>query len=139
MNSIFHCFIYFCYLSTCSSFKTNLKYTKYKLNLVNNDYSEDVNILHNYKSYLFKDNYNNIIDELFNKKIDRLFIDTHYNQIMAVDNINSDDMIYNHYHLSNINPIVVPNLVSKTSELNIPLYFIDFTNPSIHNLQNFRK
>jgi cell division protease FtsH len=45
-------------------------------------------------------------------------------------------MVYKHYHISNIEPVVVPNLVEKTAEMHIPLYFVNFTPENIVNFQN---
>jgi cell division protease FtsH len=47
-----------------------------------------------------------------------------------------DDLLYNHYHVSDIDPIVVPNLVEKSGELHVPLYFVNFTPQNIVNIQN---
>jgi cell division protease FtsH len=53
-----------------------------------------------------------------------------------VDNLPKDDLLYNHYHVSDIDPIVVPNLVEKSGELHVPLYFVNFTPQNIVNIQN---
>jgi cell division protease FtsH len=57
--------------------------------------------------------------------------------LVTIDNLPQDDIVFNHFHLvNNINPIVLPNLVEKASNLNIPLYFVNFTPQSIVNIQN---
>ena len=102
---------------------------------INSDYFTDLNLIHNYKFNFEKENYNNVIDNLVNNKVSRLYINTNYKQLVSVDNIN-DFMVYKHYHISNIEPVVVPNLVEKTTEMHIPLYFVNFTPENIVNFQN---
>ena len=102
---------------------------------LNTDYFTDLNLIHNYKFNFEKENYNNIIDNLINNKISRLYINTNYKQVVSVDNVH-DFMVYKHYHISNIEPIVLPNLIEKTAELHVPLYFVNFTPENIVNFQN---
>ena len=112
-----------------------LKNTRLKLS--NDDYLQDLNLLHKYKNYFEKENYNDVINDLINKKVSKIYVNTDYKQLVTVDNLpTSDGFLYNHYHLSDINPIVVPNLVEKTSDLHVPLHFVSFTPESIINIQN---
>jgi cell division protease FtsH len=97
--------------------------------------TDDYNIIHKLKYKIPFENYNNIIQDVLHKKVDRIYIDNNYKQIISVDNLPTIDSIINNYHSSNINPIVVPNLVEKAAEANIPIYFVDFDN-SILNFQN---
>jgi len=107
------------------------------LKLSNNDYLQDLNLLHKYKNYFEKENYNDVINDLIDKKVSKIYVNTDYKQLVSVDNLpTSDGFLYNHYHLSDINPIVVPNLVEKTSDLHVPLHFVSFTPESIINIQN---
>uniref|UniRef100_A0A6C0EQ36 AAA+ ATPase domain-containing protein n=1 Tax=viral metagenome TaxID=1070528 RepID=A0A6C0EQ36_9ZZZZ len=125
-----------------NSFLIRKKYTMYsRIKLVNDDYFNDLNLIHKFNYYFQKDNYNQVIDELTNNKISKVYINNDYKQLVSIDkltNLNSiqDDSIYNHYHITNINPAVIPNLIAKTSELHVPIYFADFTPPSIINIQN---
>lgn len=106
-------------------------------NFQNDEYFQDLNIIHKFKNFLKVDSYNDIINELSENKFAKIFVDNNYKQIVAVEksNINSDDF-YNQYHLVDINPIVLPNLVEKTSDLHLPLYFVNFAPDSIINIQN---
>ena len=98
---------------------------------LNNDYD----MIHKYKSFLPKDSYNTIIQNVLDKKIDKIYIDNNYKEMISVDNLPQTDLIYNHYHIASINPIVLPNLIDKTSESHIPIYFTDF-DINFVNLQN---
>ena len=100
------------------------------------DNLNELQLIHNYKFYFTKENYNDIMQDLLNNKLSKIFIDNKYNQLVSVDNLPKDDLLYNHYHVSDINPIVVPNLVDKAGELHVPLYFVNFTPQSIINIQN---
>ena len=103
----------------------------------NNDYLQDLNLLHKFRNYFDKENYNDVINNLIDKKISKIYVNTDFKQLVAVDNFpDSDEFLYNHYHLSDINPIVVPNLVEKTSDLHVPLHFVNFTPENIINIQN---
>jgi cell division protease FtsH len=86
----------------------------------------DWTIIHNYKNFLNKDSYNNIIQNVIDKKVDKVFINNNYKEIISVDNLPQNDILYNHYHMATINPVVLPNLVEKTSEANVPIFFKDF-------------
>ena len=122
---LFHLLLLFLVNNTNALKRSNLKMT-------NTNFMEDLNIIRNYKNLLEKDNYNNIIQHLLDNKVDKLFINNDYREIVSVDN---SDIIY---HVASINPIVVPNLIEKTSEIHVPIYFIDFDNKffNIQNLEN---
>ena len=45
--------------------------------------------------------------------------------VAVVNNINQP--LYNHYHIANVNEILVSNIVAKASESEIPIHFDDFT------------
>jgi len=102
----------------------------------NNENTQDLSLIHKFKGYFFKDNYNQAIDDIINKKISKIFIDTNYKEIVTIDNLPKEDLLYNHYHLSDINPIVLPNLVEKATDSHIPIYFVNFTPENIMNIQN---
>jgi cell division protease FtsH len=107
-------------------------------NFQNDDYFQDLKFIHNFKNYLKVESYNDMINELSEKKFSKIFVDNNYKQIVAVENSNlKPDYFYNHYHIVDINPIVLPNLVEKTSDLHLPLYFVNFASDSIINIQNF--
>jgi len=96
----------------------------------------DLQLIHKYKFYFTKENYNDLMQDLLNNKLSKIFVDKKYNQLVSMDNLPKDDLLYNHYHVSDIDPIVVPNLVEKSGELHVPLYFVNFTPQNIVNIQN---
>ena len=99
------------------------------------NYIEDLNIINKYNNLLEKTNYNSIINNVVDNKVDKLLINTDYKEIVSIDNLPQNDILYNHYHIANINPIVLPNLIQKTSEYNIPIYFVDFHANNLFNLK----
>ena len=132
---LFH-FLFLC-VNSLKQINPNPLFKNTHLKLSNNDYLQDLNLLHKYKNYFEKENYNDVINDLIHNKVSKIYVNTDYKQLVAVDNLpNSDGFLYNHYHLSDINPIVVPNLVEKASDLNVPLHFVSFTPENIINLQN---
>lgn len=92
--------------------------------LFNNKYI-DLDNFYNYKKTFQNENYNDIIKDILNNKIEKIYIDVNYKEIFTIDNFPKNDYINNHYHFSNIDPILLPNLIEKVSNLNIPLYFIN--------------
>ena len=109
---------------------------KISMNLNTPDFSQDQEILQNSKYYFLKETYNDVLQDLMSNKISKIYVDNKLNELVTIDNIPQDDIVFNHFHLANINPIVLPNLVEKASNLNIPLYFVNFTPQSIVNIQN---
>ena len=106
-------------------------------NFQNDDYFQDLKFIHNFKNFLKVESYNDMINELSEKRFSKIFVDNNYKQIVAVENSNlKPDYFYNHYHIVDINPIVLPNLVEKTSDLHLPLYFVNFASDSIITIQN---
>ena len=112
--------------------------TKVSISMITNDkdYSKELKLIQNYKFYFTKENYNDAIQDLLDNKLSKIYVDNKYNQIVSVDNLPKDDILYNHYHLSDINEAVVPNLIQKASEMHVPLYFANFIPQSITNMQN---
>lgn len=100
------------------------------------DFSNELQFIQNSKFYFTKENYNDVIEDLLNNKLSKIYIDNKYNQLVSVDNLPKEDILYNHYHLSDINEAIVPNLIQKTSESHIPIYFVNFIPQSITNIQN---
>lgn len=80
-----------------------------------------------------KDNYNHIIQTIKDRTVDRIFINNNYREIISVDNLPIDTNLQSHLHTVDINPIVLPHLIEKTSDANIPIYFINSPLDSIMN------
>jgi len=101
------------------------------------DYLNDLTVIHNYHSYFDKETYNDVVYDLVNNKLLKLYVNTNYREIITVDNLPKDDAIYNHFHLINIDPIILPTIIDKATENNVPLYFDNFTPNGILFIQSF--
>ena len=98
-------------------------------------YRNEIDMIHKYKSFFVNENYNDFIQQLNRHEISKLYIDKTYTQFVVVDNTNIDEkQIFNHFHLvADLNPMLIKNVVDKTTENNIPLYFLDFqSNPFLN-------
>lgn len=112
----------------------------------NNDLNAvDVNLVHKFRGLFDKDTYNDVVNDILDKKVSKILVDTNYKQLVSIDSLPASyndldlppqDIIYNHYHLADINPIVLPNLIEKSSDMHIPIYFVNFTPEIFLNLQN---
>lgn len=127
--------IFFILISSVMAFNNVNKNYKYRLKSflkVNN--LEDINNIYKLKYLFTQDNYNDVLNNIQENKISKIFIENNYKQLISVDNSEQNICSYCHYHISNINPIVVQNLVEKSSNYQIPVSFIDFTPPSFFNI-----
>jgi len=125
-------------LKNINKIKSNKKSSANNFKIYNslNEYNEDLHLLQTYKYYFQKDTYNDIIKNVLDNKVSRIFIDNNYKELVSVDNLPSEDL-YSHYHIADINPIVIPNIISKTTETHIPIYFVSFTSENIIGIQSF--
>ena len=114
-----------------------LRYNQNKeLKLTNSDYEMDLSLIHKFKMYFEKENYNDVVKDLIDNKISKIYVNSDYKELVSIDNLPKYDLLYNHYHISQVNPIVLQNLVEKTSDLHVPIYFVNFTPEPIINIQN---
>ena len=81
-----------------------------------------------------KDNYNDILQTIMNHKVDRLIINTNHREIISVDNLPIDENLFSHYHIAEIDPILLPNLIEKTSDAGVPIFFTSSVLDNIMNL-----
>jgi cell division protease FtsH len=102
------------------------------------DYLQDIELVQKFKSFFLKESYNDVVQDLVKNKISKIYVDNKYTQLVSVDNLPKEDgySIYNHYHLVDINQFMISNLVDKTSEAHVPVYFVSFIPQNIINLQN---
>ena len=105
-------------------------------NLENTEYIQDLNVIHQFKNFFKAENYNDMINNLNDNQISRIFIDNNYKQLISVgaDNLNANDL-YEHYNVVDINPVILPNLVEKANDHQLPIYFVNFASDSIINIQ----
>jgi len=133
-------FIIFLYLGSATCFfKPTLKKNNFNIynNLRMDNYYQDVDLIHKYKFFFQQNNnYNEIVKDIIEKHISKIYINTDYRELVSIDNVDMNNMQYNNFHLTNINPILVPKIIDKATESNIPIYFADFSSGFISNLLN---
>jgi acetylglutamate synthase len=84
--------------------------------------ADDMNAIYRYKSLFFKEDYNDVLKDIAENKVSKLIIHSNYKELVSVDATN-DDSVYTHYHLTELNPLLVPKIVDKGLEFHIPVYF----------------
>ena len=96
----------------------------------------DITNIQKYKSFFPKETINQLFEEIDTNKITKIFIDKDYKQLISsIDALDPDTLPS--YHLVKVDPIVVPQIVSKAVEHHIDTSFIDFVGQSIFtDLQN---
>jgi len=133
-------FIILIYLGSVTCFfKPTSKITNFNIhnNLRMDNYYQDVDLIHKYKFFFQQNNnYNEIIKNIVEKHISKIYINTDYRELVSIDNIDTSNMPYNNFHLTNINPIMIPKIIDKATESNVPIYFADFSYGFITNLLN---
>lgn len=101
-----------------------------------NDYFIDMNVIHNAKSSIHINNYNDLMDDLVHDHLSKLYIDKTYKEAVSVDNLPGQPGLFDHYHLTEINPAVIPHLVDQSTVHHVPLYFTDFRHETMSFIQN---
>ena len=109
---------------------------------------DNLNFLSKYKYYFKKDNYNDMINNIIDHKVSKVYIDQKINEVITLDNnvVNNAETDletdidnkynYNNYHITTINPLVIPNIVDKSSETHIPVIITDLRPNYIITLEN---
>jgi len=116
---------------------SNVNFNVHKNLRMDNGYYQDIDLIHKYKLFFQQNNnYNEIIKDIVEKHISKIYINNDYRQLVSIDNLDTSNMPYNNYHLTNINPILVTKIIDKATESNIPIYFTDFSSGFISNLQS---
>lgn len=96
----------------------------------------DVSNIQKYKGFFPKESVNQLFEELTNEKVSKIFIGKDYKQIVSLTKLPELDL-YSDYHLTNVDPIIVPKIVEKAVENHIDTSFIDFTSASVFtDIQN---
>jgi cell division protease FtsH len=112
--------------------------------------NDNVEFITKYKYYFKKDNYNNIINDIIDHKVSKIYVDKKMNEIVTVDNeiggdIENDvvsqenpDTFYDyiHYHVASVNPVLIPNVIEKSSETRTPIIITDLRPGFIVNTEN---
>ena len=133
-----HLFIFMLYLNNIYCFKVITHIKQQRLKMMDETYNlyNDLNLIHKYNMFFPKENYNNLIQDILNNKVTKIYIDKKFNQVISVDNIPNVDNLKEHFHYTDVNPILIPNILDKSSENGIPINFLDFTPSIISNIQH---
>jgi len=125
-------------LSSTESLLTNRisQISRKNMRLSDSDFPQDLNFIHKYSNFFEKENYNDIVNELQDNKFSKIFIDNTYKHLIAVDSVstNTNNIVAENYHIADVNPIVLPNLIEKIYDKHLPVYFVDFTSNNMLNL-----
>ena len=109
---------------------------------------DNLNFLSKYKYYFKKDNYNGIINNIIDHKVSKVYIDQKLNEVITLDNnvVNNAEndfendlenkYNYDKYHISTVNPVLIPNIVDKSSETHTPVIITDLRPNYIITLDN---
>lgn len=120
--------------------------------------NDNVEFISKYKYYFKKDNYNNIINDIIDHKVSKIYVDKKMNEIVTVDNEIDDEIEkdivsnyqsdpksnsnydynynYDHYHIASVNPVLIPNVIEKSSETRTPIIVSDLRPDFIVNAEN---
>jgi len=112
--------------------------------------NDNVEFITKYKYFFKKDNYNNIINDIIDHKVSKIYVDKKMNEIVTVDNeIGGDienDLVsqdnpdtfydYIHYHIASVNPVLIPNVIEKSSETRTPIIITDLRPGFVVNTEN---
>ena len=112
-----------------------------KLNYNNMEISRDLQYIKQYKWLFQDDEYSNVIKNIEANKIQKIYIDNNFKQIITVDNIPNSYILpaSSHYHIADTNVLLMPNIVDKATENHVSLNFVDFTPDSFLFVQNIFK
>jgi cell division protease FtsH len=106
--------------------------------------TNDISIIQKYKTFFDKESVTNLFQDMSSHKVDKLFINKDYREIISVinDNIGSmgnditDVDIYNKYHMTIVDPVFVPKIIDKAIENHVDTNMIDLTPVSFFSIQN---
>ena len=131
-------FIFFLCVGTTECFFRSLSKFNFHKNLrMDNSYYQDIDLIHKYKIFFQQNNnYNQIVKDIVEQHISKIYINNDYKQLVSIDTLDISNMPYNNYHLTNINPILVPKIIDKATEANIPIYFTEFSSGFMLTFQN---
>jgi cell division protease FtsH len=110
--------------------------TKYLKSPLKMDLNKDMDMIHKFKDNFRHEDFNQIISDLNAGKIKEILVNSDYKQVVTVDNLPEDYFTYHHYQLADINPLVLPTLIQKSTDWHVPIYFVNFTPESIVGIQD---
>lgn len=137
-------FLLYNLFDNCNGFikfhQINIKTHKINSITMLNDFNLDnynIDIIQKNKNYFSKENVADLISEINNNKLSKIFISKDYNEIIGIKITNSDS-IFNKFYLIHSNSIELPTILNKAYEHHIPTNFIDL-NPSLFSFSRIQK
>jgi len=100
------------------------------------DLNKDLEMIHKFKQNFRHEDFNQIISDLNAGKVKEILVNADYKQVVTVDNLPEDYFTYHHYQLADINPLVLPTLIQKSTDWRVPIYFVNFTPESVVGIQD---
>ena len=109
---------------------------------------DNIKFLSKYKFYFKKDNYNDVINNIIDHKVSKVYVDQKLNEVITLDsNIENgvgndfendleNKYNYDKYHISTVNPVLIPNIVDKSSETHTPVIITDLRPNYLITLEN---
>jgi len=88
---------------------------------------KDIEFIQNYKSFFIPEDYNDLLNDINNNLVSKVYIDTNYKQLVSLDVTKGELTDFTDFHITNINPYVISNIIQKTSDHHIPIYFENLT------------
>jgi len=99
-----------------------------KLNMVGD--LSDRSYISKYKNYLKHENYNDLIKDIKENKVSKIYINNNYQEVISTrDNSNIDNeqtSFLSNSQITKTNPILVTNLIDKSTETNTAVEVVDF-------------
>uniref|UniRef100_A0A6C0EDW1 AAA+ ATPase domain-containing protein n=1 Tax=viral metagenome TaxID=1070528 RepID=A0A6C0EDW1_9ZZZZ len=147
------CMLFFSQIHVLVGFKHIIKHSiSYSVSKTKTVFmsNENIDFLTKYKYYFKKDNYNNVINDIIDHKVSKIYLDKKMNEIITLDNEGDDDIEkdivsnsnydynynYDHYHIASVNPVLIPNVIEKSSETRTPIIIADLRPGFIVNTEN---
>ena len=124
---------YISYYIFLTYFTKNI-YSFLNIKMIDNDNYNNLNIINNSRYFFIKDNYNNVIQDISNNKISKIFININHKELVSIDKENFNNIL--NYHITQIDPLLLPKIIDTASNKNVPLYFDNFAPNYIINIQN---
>jgi cell division protease FtsH len=100
--------------------------------------------LDKYKNTLENRPINELIDNIDTNQIEKLFINNDHKEIVSIDKITIDPLLQNiidkstdNYHITTIDPLLLPNIIDKTLDKHIEITFFNSNLNSILKLLYF--
>lgn len=94
----------------------------------------DLNIIRQSKDFITKDNFNGIMHDIGTNDISKIYVNNDYSEIVSVYE-KANNVLADKFHIIASNEMSASKIIDKASELNVPIYFENFTPEFIANIQ----